>query len=145
MMGTYFFSLFYLQDFWISSINDVNATLHWELCDSLQKILCIILNSSGLAFFNSPRSTSSSIEWLPCPSDGLSWFFFVKLIPKSFSCVSPIEQLNPNEYLLTSLILSKVTGPLCLWFQYSTHWWLGSRASITWEQFSQNQNTKFIS
>ena len=117
MIGTYFFSLIYVQDFWISSINDVNATLHLELCDSLQKILCIILNSSGLAFFNNPRSTkctSSSIELLPGPSDGLSGSCFVKLIPKSFSSVSPIEQLNSKEYLLTSLILSVVKGRMCL-------------------------------
>lgn len=148
--GTYFFSLFYyLQDFWISSINDVNAILHSAFCDSLQKTRCIILNSSGLAFFNSPRSncTSSSIDSSPLPSDRLSCSCFVKLISKSLSSVSPIEQLNLNEYLLwTSILLSKVTVVVCLWFQYSVHWWWRSRASIAWHQFRQNhQNKELIS
>jgi hypothetical protein len=38
---------------------------------------------------------------------------------------------------LTSLAFLKFTS---LWFQYSTHRWSGSRASIAWKYFSQNQH-----
>jgi len=121
----------YLLVFWISSISVVKATLRSALCASLWSILCIVFNSSWLAFLNKPRSTcctSSSTERWP-PMNKLPGSC-VKRLMSIFSVIFVRQQLDPNGGCLASLVFLKLTS---LWFQYSTQRWSGSRASIAWK------------
>lgn len=124
---------FYLQPFWISSINATNAALHWVTCESELNNLSIALNSAGLAFFRNPCSNDfiSSNEW-KCPSMLSSCSCFIKLKPKSLVLTSPRELLEPFEHLEASFPLPEDSEESSLWCQYSTHWWLGSWASMAW-------------
>lgn len=126
-------------------MNDANAALHSTVSDSLQNILCNISNSPGLAFFNSPHTTSCTsllVERLPPPADGLFSSSLLKFILETFGFESPIEQDVSSECcFFTSQEFFKVEGCVCLWFQYSMHWWFGSSASIAWGEFSQNSKS----
>lgn len=109
---------FYWQAFRIPSISAINATLHSQHCASEIINLCIVLNSSGLA--------PCSIDFIS--SRMLSFSCLIKSIPKILVLILPKELLEPNGKLSTTL-----PEGATLWFQYSTHRWLGSWASMAWK------------
>lgn len=126
----------YLQAFWISSIRSIDAILHWEHCASELSNLCIVLNSSGLALCS--IGFISSREW-QLPSM-LSFGSTINLIPKTLVLTLSIELLEPYVSFMLSMKLPE-DARRTLWFQYSTHWWLGSWASIAWKCWSECNRT----
>lgn len=107
---------FYWQAFRIPSISAINATLHSQHCASELSNLCIVLNSSGLALC-SINFISSRMSSFSC---------LIKSIPKFLVLI--IIPLEPYVKLSTTL-----PEGATLWFQYSTHRWLGSWASMAWK------------
>lgn len=127
--------LFYIQFFWISSSKVLNAALQLVLRDSPQSTWCIILNSWGLAFLNSPPSTScTSSAGEPVSTLDSSCSHLVKSTPNTFGVFSGTPFGGKEGGLSLPL---PVTVFRC-WFtfddQYSRHWWGGSRASIACAQ-----------
>jgi hypothetical protein len=59
---------------------------------------------------------------------------FIKSTPKSLVLKSPRELLlEPQVNLESSMALLEDPKLTCLWFQYATHLWLGSWASMDWK------------
>ena len=112
----------------------------------LRYIQCIIFNSSGFALRFNDRSKDQKGTCHPCclvlysslllksTESSSSCCCFVEMKPKTcdWNWLDPKGNLSSLELIGTCGMLFKCSSSLneSLWFQYSRHWWLGSRASI---------------